>query len=271
MPSNKLSSTTFGTIPHSVARSAEASVSKLRFPLIATPFSDAIGVICRKSGAKTRSGAEIQNQTIRKQLSDPALDGFEGFLTAYSYDDLRKWISTPGGPGMGPDTVQLIVMDDSTHPERSFAQRLAGIEKRLNKIGPLVRAVVRPPVWVEIRDATSLRNLEAHFVSSGQRGLLLRDPTQPYVAGKADLKNQALIRLERWVRSTAVAVGFRFDEAVQRVRAYVMQGDVEFSIILPPLADVALDQEVVIAALPRPKPLPPSLPFYVSSKPKATP
>lgn len=176
-----------------LAVDAHNALSKLVFPLIASPKYDGVRCLVTSQGPVTRSLGAIPNNVIREALSDPALAGIDGELIV--------------GPAARPETLDvtspsvmsregrsdftLYAFDDFTVPEAPFSERLMRLGARALPV-----CVLRVEQRL-IRSLQELLELEEKWLALGHEGVMLRDPKSPYKLGRSTIREQALLRLKR--------------------------------------------------------------------------
>ena len=170
----------------------------LRYPLIASPKIDGIRCLIVDGVAMSRSLKPIRNKFVQSILGRPELNGLDGELVVGSPSDPDVYLRTNSG-----------VMSIEGEPDFKYL-----VFDRWDRIGRWGRNWVRSRLlgWQlyglerieehEFRECASPEEVlayEQHCLSQGYEGLILRDPEAPYKFGRSTLKEQALLKLKRFV------------------------------------------------------------------------
>jgi DNA ligase 1 len=179
-----------------------AVLSKLRYPWAATPKVD--GIRCLKLGGRalSRSGKPIANGHIRELIETSLPDGVDGELVSGSFSDTQSAVMSHGGqPAFRYLLFDLVL-------QLPYRDRLAVLRYQ------------QLPSWCEVLHAVlvcseqELLAYEAHQLSLGREGVVLRDVQAHYTPGRTS----TMLKLKRFRSGEAVVVGAVEERAV-RTRA----------------------------------------------------
>lgn len=177
-------------------------VSKLRFPLIATPKIDGIRCLIVDGVAMSRSMKPIRNRFIQSILGVSLLNGLDGELVAGdSFQDATSGIMSADGE---PD-FKYMVFDRWDLPHASYRERLELLELQYYP-GYGDRVHMLEPFLIENGD--DLQEYYEKCLAEGHEGVMVRDPMGPYKHGRATFKEGWLTKLKPFVDDEAVVVGF---------------------------------------------------------------
>lgn len=146
----------------------------------------------------------------------------------HNYIDGELTIGDPFGPGvfnrtskaiMSQDgdvsTVNYYVFDNFNEPLKSYDLRLIRLVEQVEKLKLLNYFRI---VLVEQRQLNSVEDLELYeqeTIDAGYEGIILRDPKAGYKFNRSTLREQALIKLKRFVDAEAVITGYEEGESNQ--------------------------------------------------------
>jgi DNA ligase-1 len=183
---------------------AAAVTAPLRFPLLATPKLDGIRCLVIDGQALTRSLRPLPNDFARAWIESHCPDGFDGelILPGEGFHATSRALMTPGGRPDFEFHVFDYVFDD---PDEPYAERISELAA-LESTTPRCR--VRKLLPVEIRDQAALDAFEAHCLDEGFEGVVLRDPSAPYVEGRTTERSAAFLKLKRLADDEAEVVAW---------------------------------------------------------------
>lgn len=154
------------------------------------------------AGPVLRSGGAVHNPRVREVLSDPALAGLDGELTAPGGLEAAQSAFTSNRPP--PAGWTFTAFDDASSPALAFAERLQRLRQRLAHLPAHVRAHVRPsPAQLASREvdaqgafAAVITAMQAEGTPRALDGLILRRSGAAYHEGKASAFRGELIKLK---------------------------------------------------------------------------
>jgi len=180
----------------------EADLTKLTFPLLASPKLDGIRAIVRDGVVYSRSNKPIPNKFVQEQFS--AFESFDGELIVgepTAHDVYRQTTSHVMAHDKHGFDVRFYAFDHVENLHAPYDQRRFTLGTRLpNKV-----------VLHKQYDVASLDHLltiEAIALDQGYEGLILRDPHAPYKMGRSTMKEGYLLKLKRFVDAEATVIGF---------------------------------------------------------------
>lgn len=175
----------------------EADLSKLKFPVLASPKLDGVRAIIRDGVVLSRSLKPIPNRHVQMMYGRPELEGLDGEL----------------------------ILGDPTHPEAyrrtvSSVMSIAGVPDvdfhvfdRWNRDYPynevaLSYVLTIPVCSTLIHNMEKLEEYEVAQLDKGYEGVMLRDPQSPYKFGRSTAKEGYLLKLKRFADSEAEIIDF---------------------------------------------------------------
>jgi DNA ligase 1 len=187
----------------------ESALSRLHYPLLASPKLDGIRVVCHPQlGPVTRTLKPVPNHHIRTLLSLPILNYLDGEVivgdhTASDYSFQRTTSAVMSRDGILPFTY--VVFDCFRFPTFPFTDRQADYVERCRQnqllyVTPLAQMLISHPKGV--------LNYEEACLAKGYEGAMLRSPASPYKFGRSTLKEEGLIKLKRFEDAEAEITGY---------------------------------------------------------------
>ena len=175
-------------------------ISKVKFPLLATPKLDGIRCLRIKGKTVSRKFLDIPNQHIQKMMANLP-DGLDGELMI------------PGGTF---NQVQSAVMSEDGEPEFEFwvfdyvsSSLTKGYRDRIADLVKLdLPSFCVPLTPIEIKDIDQLNWFEEQCLAGGHEGIMTRTPNSPYKCGRATEREGYLLKVKRFKDSEAVILGF---------------------------------------------------------------
>lgn len=181
----------------------DADLSKLRFPLLASPKLDGVRAIVRNGIVYSRSNKPIPNAYVQKLFN--GYEHFDGELIVGSptaHDVYRQTVSHVMSHDKEGFDVAFYVFDHVARPLEIYVHRHPFV-------GPhpyQPPAVPLEQKWIE--DLPALIGYEEKCLTLGYEGLILRDPDAPYKMGRSTVKEGYLLKLKRFKDAEAVVIGF---------------------------------------------------------------
>lgn len=175
----------------------DADLSKLKFPVLASPKLDGVRAIIRDGVVLSRSLKPIPNRHVQIMLGRPELEGLDGELI----------LGDPTHPEAYRRTVSAI-MSIEGEPDVTFY-----VFDRLDRDYPYTEvdlsSVLTLPVWsLLLHNMEELEEYEVAILDKGYEGVMLRDPQSPYKFGRSTVKEGYLLKLKRFADSEAEITGF---------------------------------------------------------------
>ena len=220
--------------PSSVLLAAKASLSKLQFPMLASPKIDGIRAIVVNGVLLSRQFKLIPNEEAQFLFGRPEYEGFDGELIAAepsAPDVFQLTTSVVMSQGVKCGATRFMVFDDFSCKAR-FAGRLKALKRRVKK-APRVELVQH----VVIDSLTALNNYEAECITQGYEGVMLRHPGGVYKEGRSTEREGILLKLKRFQDAEAAVVGYEEEKKADgrhgtlgALRVRDVRSGVEFSI-----------------------------------------
>lgn len=182
----------------------DADLTKLRFPLLASPKLDGIRAVVRDGVVYSRSNKPIPNKYVQRLFAD--FEHFDGELI----------VGEPTSKTVYRDTVSHVMSNDKTDFHVNFfvfdsvrdmgadyGNRLRWLaEAGENNIGIVIHE------QVEMRNLDELLRYEEECLEDGYEGLILRDPGAPYKRGRSTVKEGYLLKMKRFSDFECEVIGF---------------------------------------------------------------
>ena len=189
-----------------------AQISRLRFPLYASPKLDGIRAVVREGSVVSRNLKPIPNAQVQAAFGLHGLTGLDGELIVgpSTAPDVFRATSSGVMSSHGSPDVVFHVFDCVRDPCAPFVERQAHAEELVAGFGGVLDDQPRI-VIVEQRLVLSLAELlamEEDFLNDGYEGLMLRDGGAPYKYGRGTVTAQDLLKLKRFEDAEAVIIGF---------------------------------------------------------------
>lgn len=189
---------------------SDADLSRLRFPLVASPKLDGIRALISGSDVLSRSLKLIPNLNIQDTLGHKILDGFDGELIVgepTSKSVYRDTVSVVMSDEKPADTCTFYVFDVFTLAQFEYKTRRKALEQRAEKVA---KAFPRVKLWYEewIENIDDLLDYETDILNEGYEGLILRDANSPYKFGRSTTKEGIMLKLKRFTDDEAKIIGF---------------------------------------------------------------
>ena len=167
----------------------KADLSKLKYPLLASPKLDGIRCVVKDGQLVSRSLKPIRNLHCQELFSH--LEGFDGELIVGSPTAKDVFQKTTSGvmSSKGEPDVKFYVFDNW--------KRTGGYSSDL-----ISYSTNNTVVYVESKIVNSLEELEEvykEFLDEGYEGVMLRDPEAPYKFGRSTVKSQNLLKHKPFV------------------------------------------------------------------------
>lgn len=175
----------------------EADLSKLKFPVLASPKLDGVRAIIRDGVVLSRSLKPIPNRHVQMMFGRHELEGLDGELI----------LGDPTHPEAYRRTVSA-VMSIEGDPDVDFH-----VFDRWDRDYPynevtLSYGLTIPVFSKPIHNMEELEEYEVALLDKGYEGVILRDPQSPYKFGRSTTKEGYLLKLKRFADSEAETIGF---------------------------------------------------------------
>lgn len=180
-------------------------LSKLRFPLVASPKIDGIRCLIIDGKPVSRKLKPIPNRFVFGSLASlaPDLDGLDGelMIEGKPFNEISSAVMSELG---APAGVVFVVFDSFTNPDLAYALRLQSAMAQVDKLTMNHIKVVESKI---LSDASELLAYEGICLSRGFEGVMTRSVDGRYKYGRSTANEQILLKLKRFEDSEAVIVG----------------------------------------------------------------
>ena len=188
--------------------SAKADISKLTYPLGASPKLDGIRALIYEGVVYSRTLKPIRNQYVQAVFGKAEYNGLDGELIVGSPTDPDCYRNTNSGvmSADGEPDVYFYVFDLFTGGKSlSFIKRFKFIQDYILGEPAGTRLKIVPHNLIENQEV--LEVYEKAVVEMGYEGIMLRDPNAPYKFGRSTQKEGILMKLKRFSDSEAEIIG----------------------------------------------------------------
>lgn len=191
-----------------LAADCKGDLSKLKFPLVASPKIDGIRAVIRGGKALTRSLKPVPNKHIRTLLENPLLEGLDGELVN-ARDPMNFQATTSVVMSHeGEPAFIFYVFDCANCITEPFNERLYNARVTVHEAQDDGLHFVCTVPHVAISTPEELLDYETQCLADGYEGVMLRDPLGMYKRGRSTLKEGGLIKLKRFTDDEATIIGF---------------------------------------------------------------
>lgn len=181
----------------------DADLSKLTFPLLASPKLDGIRATVRNNVVYSRSNKPIPNKFIQAKLGKfEHLDGELIVGPANAHNVMQTTMSGVMSEDGEPEFM-FYLFDHLRDLNADYVDRLRTLEVKMPK-SPYVQLHDQ----VIIHTLEQLLTYEAQVVNSGYEGLILRSFLGKYKQGRSTVREGYLLKVKRFVDSEALVIGF---------------------------------------------------------------
>lgn len=193
--------------PMLAATLEQSDLSKVCYPVLASPKLDGIRCVIRNGKALTRSLKPVPNKAIRAYLEAlPCLEGCDGELMI---DDVP--FQTVTSMVMSPDKnphegwyYAVFDWHDAMCPSEVFRSRLEDADARAEQANSDHVVFLQ---HVTINSERELADFEENMLAEGFEGVMLRDPEGTYKFGRSTLREGGLMKLKRFCDDEAKVIG----------------------------------------------------------------
>lgn len=177
----------------------KTDLSKLRYPVYASPKLDGIRGVVIDGVLKSRSLKPIPNPFVTARFSETEYSGLDGELILGSPTAKDVYRVTNGACARhdGTPDVKFYVFDDF-ETTGSFTERWI---KRNKAFEDCENIVILPQKLIV--DEKALLIFEEKCLAEGYEGLILRDPNGAYKFGRSTTSEGGMLKLKRFVDSEA--------------------------------------------------------------------
>ena len=180
-----------------------SDLSKLTYPLLASPKIDGIRCLTFEGGApKSRKLKDIPNKYIQEVLTRAGIEGLDGELIIPGAKNFGE-VSSAVMSREGKPNFEYHVFDVWDDKESSYIDRLVGLAWRAASLCDHIKMLV--PVRMD--SAKDVEKYEKQCLREGFEGVMLRSPDAKYKYGRSTLREQTLLKVKRFEDSEALLVG----------------------------------------------------------------
>lgn len=185
----------------------EADLSRLSFPLFASPKLDGVRALVKDGVVLSRSLKPIPNKFVQWRFGRPELEGFDGELIvgAPTAEDVYRATTSAVMRREGEPAVVLHAFDLHDQPDICYSSRLFMLKERHRQLlleGDRSSAVL-PLISERVSSLWALERFEEWALAEGFEGVILRSPDSLYKYGRSTAKEGTLLKLKRFKDSEA--------------------------------------------------------------------
>lgn len=180
-------------------------ITKLTFPVLATPKLDGIRCLMINGKAVSRKFKSIPNDYIRQTLemtcNSMQLDG-EIMIEGRAFDDLSGDVRRKAGR---PNFYYAVFDKINGSPnglKEPYAMRMVSLELAV------LPSCCRKIMPVSIANVGALHIYELDCLAKGYEGVMVRSPKSPYKCGRSTENEGYLLKIKRFEDDEAVIVGY---------------------------------------------------------------
>jgi DNA ligase-1 len=182
---------------------ANADLSKLQYPVYASPKLDGVRAIVYNNTVYSRSGKPIPNKHVQTLFGH--LNGLDGELIVGNPTDEKVFQNTTSGVMSieGTPDVYFYVFD-SIDGSSEFSTRWNLLMLDITVLIPHKVLIVFQKL---VENEQELLNYEHECLKAGYEGVIIRNPNAKYKHGRSTVKEGALLKLKRFKDAEAEIVG----------------------------------------------------------------
>ncbi len=189
-----------------------SDITKLCYPVLATPKLDGIRCLVIGGKAVSRKFKPIPNDYIRQTIelccNSMQLDG-EIMIEGRSFNDLSGDVRRKDGrPDFYYAVFDYVIADELRQPYTGRIANLTGL------ILPAFCRKIIPQLFGEVE---ALADYEQECIENGYEGIMVRSPSSPYKCGRSTENEGYLLKIKRFEDSEAVIVGYEEEMENQNV------------------------------------------------------
>lgn len=178
------------------------------FPCLVSPKLDGVRCIIGADGVVySRKLKPIPNRHVQKLFGKKKFAGLDGELTvgpSNGKDVFRDTMSGVMSEDGEPDVIFNVF--DKLSSESGFLKRFNAAYAAIGAPSEGCRVVLVEHTTVNNQEG--LVDREAHFLSEGYEGLMIRSSEGPYKFGRSTVREGYLLKLKRFSDAEAVVIGF---------------------------------------------------------------
>lgn len=181
-------------------------ITKLKFPVLASPKLDGIRCLKVNGKAVTRKFKPVPNHYIRNWIEKNLLDGIDGeiMITNATFNQIQSGVmSEDGEPAFEYHAFDLLRSDND-----QFDARYLLLEHYIKRALPHQKTALRLVEHNLISNQEELNAFEVKCLAEGYEGVMVRAPHGPYKNGRSTEREGYLLKIKRFADSEAVVTGY---------------------------------------------------------------
>ena len=198
--------------PLLAAKTTDADLQKLRFPLLLSPKIDGVRALVVGGKLLSRSMKLIPNKYTQALFGRPELEGLDGELVVGNAWDRNLMQQTTSGVMShdGRPNVEFYVFD-KWNDQRVFRDRINFVHDLTMTFDPQER--VSAVAHYDVYSYDDIVFWEQRCLQRGYEGVMLRDPNGRYKQNRSTLREGILLKVKRFQDSEAEVLDY---ELLQR-------------------------------------------------------
>jgi len=180
-------------------------MSKLIFPLYASPKIDGVRAVIREGCVKSYKLIDLPNRYTQSRFRN--IEGLDGELII-NQPTLKNLFRNTNSAVMteeGSPDILFRAFDCFQKPESSFEERLEHIELALDFAQSQFAAPVKQK---KIKSLDDFLQYEHDQVSKGWEGVMVRSPSGLYKFGRSTVREQYMLKITRRISEEGKVVGY---------------------------------------------------------------
>lgn len=183
-------------------------LSKIKYPVLATPKLDGIRVLKVSGAVVTRKFKELPNKSVRTKLEIILPDGIDGevMLREGGFNEIQSQIMSFDGE---PDFIFSAFDYVKDNLSKSYEDRIKDLKEWYQRSADSkTRNIIRLLVPKLVSNEEELLAYETKCLSEGYEGVMLRSTSGKYKCGRSTEKEAILLKLKRFTDAEAKVVEF---------------------------------------------------------------
>lgn len=187
----------------------KADLTKLRYPLYASPKLDGIRGFAFEQTLLSRTLKKIPNRFVQAALAHTEINGFDGELIVGppAAEDVYRRTTSAVMSHEGEPNFKFYVFDMIHGLDVPWSDRFAILKERWKALPYHLHNRIEVLNHRLIDDEAQLLAYEEERLELGYEGLILRDPFGKYKYGRATVKEGWLLKLKRFEDAEAEIIG----------------------------------------------------------------
>lgn len=196
--------------PMLAASTKAEDLSKLAFPLLASPKIDGVRAVNVNGKLVSRTLKDIPNALTQCCFGTLYLDGLDGELVVGNPTDHNLMQQTMSGVMSrdGAPKAEWFVFDDWKLGAMPFAERIAAVKERISRVyTPDLAKRIHAVSHTLVSSYAELQAYEEKRLAEGYEGVMVRSLRGPYKQGRSSVREGYLLKVKRFADAEAEVIG----------------------------------------------------------------